>query len=310
MERHDQPDARTWQRLARVGRARRLGAASGEELWRLPAADEARAERLLALGRQGLGGFFDGGRDEEGPWLRRAPLEPTLAARLATREPMPWREALGIAAALAHTLAACEAASLFPGPLVPEAVVWGPARSGTDPVPRPFVAAQALVGALVGGDPGRARAGPSATELRHAPPGQDAGAAWDAAANRYALGVLLYALVAGEHPFGSSGLRHALAEAETLDAPPFAPSIASALPLGLQSYCLRLVDRQRARRPADAATIARTLEGVLARGIVDDAARRAEAPAERARHDHEHEPTATRAGAPVSRRATAGTAER
>src|SRR5688572_31602254 len=78
------------------GRARRF-ATGGEELWRFDAADVEIADRLLELGRDGVGGFVDGGADDEGPWLVRALPDKTLAElRRAERGPWPGRRVLAI----------------------------------------------------------------------------------------------------------------------------------------------------------------------------------------------------------------------
>ena len=50
------------------------------------------------------------------------------------------------------------------------------------------------------------------------PPEQAGGAPWDAAANRYVLGLVAYRLIAGEHPFAGGGLRGAFAGLEYAEA--------------------------------------------------------------------------------------------
>src|SRR5262245_13822015 len=171
------------------GRAARSACENGE-LWRLPADAEPVAERLLSLGAAGVGGFVDGGLDEQGAWLLRrtgTSLDDVVRAR---PKAWPWRDALEVCATVARALAACEQASLSAGPLHPAAV----RLLDAGPPPRAALGAEGLVGALVGD--------PSAAALRSAtpppawtPPEQSAGAAWDAAANRYALGLLLYTLL-------------------------------------------------------------------------------------------------------------------
>jgi hypothetical protein len=77
------------------------------------------------------------------------------------------------------------------------------------------------------------------------------------------LGLVLYRLLTGEHPFAGAGLRHALSDAAHRDPAPFANAVASALPSGLQSVVLRLLDPDAARRPTRAATIADDLSAFL-----------------------------------------------
>ncbi|HTN86220.1 MAG TPA: hypothetical protein VL242_21115, partial [Sorangium sp.] len=233
--------------LPAVGCAARWRCGAAEELWRLGEADqggragpehEAVATRLLSLGSAGVGGFIDGGiaapadgergdapadgepGDAPRPrsarvWLVRRLAGASLSDRMrARRGPLPFEEALRLTVPLARALAACERASLFPGPLSPDAVLVDDAGGVTLP-------ASALVAALVGARAGRGAASEPRAEGARAssavpplwtPPAQADGALWDSAANRYALGLVLYRLLAGEHPFAGAGLRHALGE--------------------------------------------------------------------------------------------------
>ena len=275
--------------LSPLGRATRWACGAGRELWRLAASDEAVAARLYRLGDAGVGGFLDAGIDGEGAWLARNASKSTLAELLRARKvPTPWREAAAITLGIARALAACEKASLFPGAVVPEAILV------LDP-PGSLLPAAALVAAMVGAPDSVARA-PTDLSPLWTPPAQADGAPWDSAANRYAVGLVLYRLLSGEHPFAGAGLRHALREASHREAAPFAPGVASALPSGLQSLALRLLDPHATQRPATAEAIALDLEAFL------DETRRPkplpEAPAKvRARVD-----SAARASAPVDDR--------
>lgn len=251
------PEARGWvsnEPIARAGRARRFACGAGE-LWRLAAEDEPLARRLLALGVEGVGGFTDGGLDDGGAWLVRTKTAPTLASWLDEHEgPIRWRESVVLAVALARCLDACERASLHPGPLDPKGVAvdvegdriacWLKA----DPLVFGLVGAETELGSRSGGSP------------RWSAPEQASGTSSDNATNRYVLGLVLYRLLAGEHPFGGAGLRLALDAQERQGAPPFSDAVARALPPGLQSLCLRLLDPERARRPASSRQIAEALE--------------------------------------------------
>jgi hypothetical protein len=262
--------------LGGLGRAQRFDACHGRELWRFAPADEAAARRLLALGERGVGGFAVGGLDARGPWLVRAPLRPTLATWLKEKPVGEWRAAVRVAFSLATALAACEDESLSPGPIVPEAILL------RDNLVAELVA-EPLVGVLVG-----AVIACRSPSPRWMPPEQAAGAAWDAAANRYVLGLLLYRMLSGEHPFSGSGLRVALDAQARRGAPPFEPALASRLPPGLQALCLRLLDADASRRPASAALIVERLRALLAEERAPDALpvtyrKRAARPAEPAR---------------------------
>jgi hypothetical protein len=247
--------------LPACGRASRSEAKGIEhrEIWRLPADDEAVGDRLVELGKAGIGGFLDGGVDEAGVWLvRRAPAA-MLAEKIRERKgPWGWQEAVRVGLAIARALAAGEKASLFAGPLAPDSV-------GIDENGGIYLPAAALVGALLGAKESGGR-GALTIAPHWTPPEQADGAVWDSAANRYALGLLLYRLIAGEHPFGGAGLRHALDEASRREAPPFVESIAAELPSGLQSLVLRLLDPDRGRRGSKAESIATDLERFLREG--------------------------------------------
>jgi eukaryotic-like serine/threonine-protein kinase len=240
--------------LGELGRARRFDLGSGRELWRLPAADDTVAERLLRLGALGIGGFVDGGQDDDGVWLVRASSSPTLSD-VMRREQFAWRDAVSRTTALARVLAACEAESLFPGPLSPKGVVLGGSELE--------LCADGLVATLVGA----AKTLTSSAESRSArwiAPEQAGGAPWDNAANRYVLGLIGYRLISGEHPFAGRGLRLGLDEAARRPPPPFPDALASELPPGLMSLMLRMLDPDPGARPKSAHEIVERLAELAA----------------------------------------------
>jgi eukaryotic-like serine/threonine-protein kinase len=231
--------------LEEIGRAARAHAAApAGELWALPPSDAPVAARLLALGAAGLGGFADGGVDDRGVWLARRPAGQTLDG-LGKRERLPWAQAIGVVRALARALAAAEKAGLFPGALRPAEIAL--ADDGA------FFLAEPLVRALVGAaKDARATSAPSP---RWTPPEQTEGAPWDAAANRYVLGLVAYRLVSGAMPFGGAGLRHAMRQ-QGEAAAPFEEEIARALRPGVQSFVLRMLAPDARERPRSAEEIA------------------------------------------------------
>lgn len=252
--------------LPPVGRARRIRArtkvGAPVEVWTLDVADEPAAIAALRLGARGVSGFFAGGRSTGGrhAWLLRHDVERTdgsLARAIrSVREPWPVARAIRVGLDVATALAAAEAERAWIGPLTTSGVILV-ADVGPDGAPgraqdRAHVVADAWVAELFGGAPVDRSA-----ELapQYTPPAQADGAPWDAAANRYVLGLVLYRMIAGAHPFGGAGLRHALDEAKHRGAPPFGPEIARSLPPGLQSSILSMLDPDERERPPNARAI-------------------------------------------------------
>lgn len=265
-----EPTVKASRALDGIGRAARFAVDDGRELWRLPAADARVASRLAALGEEGVGGFSEWGEDAEGAWVVRRAAERRLDA-VARGERMAWREAIAIVRDVARALAACERASLFPGALrMAEIALYGG---------RAWIDAEPLVRAHVGATSDVAssatpRLGGRAPSPAWTPPEQAAGAPWDAAANRYVLGLVAYRLISGAMPFGGAGLRHALDDSARRDPPPFEDAVARALEPGVQSFVLSLLASSASARPAGAASIAARCDELL-RG----APRRVRAPA-------------------------------
>ncbi|HEY4121681.1 MAG TPA: hypothetical protein VGM56_27635 [Byssovorax sp.] len=236
-----------------IGRAKRLVGKDFEVLV-LARADERVAEALLAMGAQGVGGFEDGGLDEQAPEAERVWLVRALAGRtlhdLMREARGPWAAArvLPIALGAARCLAACERAREHPGPFAPDAVrvVEEPGRGA-----RVTLLASAFVARTLGAVDRSAQGSPSFT-----PSEQADGAPWDDAANRCALGLVLYKLLSGEHAFGGGGLRRALGDAGHGEAAPFDAKVAAALPPGLQALVLKLLAVDPAARPASARAVA------------------------------------------------------
>lgn len=247
--------------LPSIGRARRFARDDGE-LWQLPADAGRIAARLVELGRAGVGGFAPAS-GAEGPWLvrRRAPdLDAWLAA---IPGPVAWRRAASLIASLAEAAHACEQASLFPGALVhAQLSVCNKANNednNEDTNEAIELRADSLVYAMVGAP------SPELAAPRWLPP-EATGRPADNASNRYAIGLVAYQLVTGEHPFAGRGLRAGFDDQADRGAPPFAAALAATLPPGLQSLCLRLLAPDPAKRFPTAAAIATAARQLVARG--------------------------------------------
>jgi eukaryotic-like serine/threonine-protein kinase len=234
------------------GCAQRWRTSTGE-LWRFPPGHGAVVRRLLALGRAGIAGFAEGSEDATDPFALRLDVGTTLWTWMREHGPsVPWEEAVPVGIALAEALAEAERLDLFPGPLHPKGV--SVRREG----PGIALHADALVDAIVG----HASSEQQTMSTRWLAPEQAAGAAWNNAANRYVLGLLLYCMLCGEHPFVGKGLRLGLTEQARRGAPPFAERVATTLPPGLQAFVLRMLDPRAPRRPHSAQAIADGLRAV------------------------------------------------
>lgn len=243
------PALETGEALGAVGRARRFALGEAAELWRLPENDRRVAERLLRLGGEGIGRFFDAGEDDDGIWLARHQGGETLSTWL--KRDHTADEVVRTLLRLAKILCAAEDESLFPGPLSPKLVRFEGERLE--------LVADPLVHALVGVSASAGHVAESASP-RFIAPEQADGAPWDNTANRYVFGLILYRALAGEHAFAGQGLRRSLEEAAHRAPPPIADERAAKLPPGLQSFCLSMLDPKPRERPRSAREIAERLE--------------------------------------------------
>ncbi|MDF1506412.1 serine/threonine-protein kinase, partial [Roseisolibacter sp. H3M3-2] len=82
----------------------------------------------------------------------------------------------------------------------------------------------------------------------------------DHRADLYALGVVAYEALAGEHPFGARPPEEMVA-AHLGETPPPLAGRRPELPRALTALVTRLLDKDPARRPPDAAAVVRALEG-------------------------------------------------
>jgi serine/threonine protein kinase len=85
----------------------------------------------------------------------------------------------------------------------------------------------------------------------------------DARSDLYALGVVLYELLAGRKPF--DGPPHAVLHQVVHDAPPPIRKLRPRVPADLETVCLKCLEKDPARRYADCAALAEDLRRILAR---------------------------------------------
>lgn len=237
-----------------AGEVRVFAADEGRELWRLAPGHEKQAALLVELGGLGVGGFVASGRDAEGLWLGRKLGSRSLNESWQRAE-TSWRAALKLGVSIARALGVCERRGLWPGALHPKHITLD---SDTE---SPTLRAEALVRAQLAMEPDEGLS--TSTATRWTAPEQADGAAWDAAANRYVCGLILYRMLAGEHPVQGQGLRLGLERLATRGPAPFTEARARDLPPGLQAFCLALLSPERNERPQDAADIVQTLEAFM-----------------------------------------------
>ncbi|HWB77239.1 MAG TPA: hypothetical protein VG755_19870 [Nannocystaceae bacterium] len=211
---------------------------------------------LLEAGRHGVGGIVEASGQGDRVVLVRVQW-PTLARWLEQQGTLPWRTSVSIAIAIARALAWCEGSDRFAGALGPDAVWIGEGEAVQ-------LRAEPFVRAWLGAASGTEIESDGAKLSRWSAPEQADGARWDHAANRYVLGLILYRMLAGQHPFAGKGLRRALDDQATRGAPPFPAAIADALPPGLQSLVLRMLDPDAQQRPRHASAIADKLAELAA----------------------------------------------
>lgn len=218
--------------------------------WTIRGDGEGVVAAIVAMADAGIGGWRRGASTDG--WVLERPNAPSLAAWLeAAGGVVAWPVACARAIEIAGALAWCEAHDRLAGPLGPDAVIVLDGRA--------VLVADALVESLLGVRAAVSSRSDAAHATKWLAPEQAGGAAWDHAANRYVLGLLLYRMLAGTHPFGGRGLRRALEEQSSRGAPPLPDAIASGLPTGLQSFVLRLLDPDAQARPRRAAAIAERL---------------------------------------------------
>lgn len=223
---------------------------------------EARA--VAALSHPGIVTVHDIGEQDGQVYVVTEVLEgDTLRQRLA-RGPLPWRDAIDLAAAIARALAAAHGRGIVHRDLKPENVIvtttgevklldFGVAkhlRPATDASHAGTTLDLTAPGAAVG-------------TLAYMAPEQLEGRDVDHRADHFALGLVLYELVTGRHPFhGRTGPE--VAAAILRDTPPPLSAVHPPVPAGLARVTARCLARDPAQRYAATADLALALDDVKA----------------------------------------------
>jgi hypothetical protein len=219
--------------------------------WTIVGDAQALIAAIAEMSAAGIGGWSVTATGE-GAWTLERPIAQSLSQWIdASTGGIAWSDACARAIEIAGALAWCEAHDRYVGPLAPESVLVVDGRT--------VIAADEIVERMLGVAEGIATRSDAGRMTKWMAPEQAGGAAWDHAANRYVVGLILYRMLAGAHPFAGLGLRRALEEQSNRGAPPFPEAIASALPVGLQSFVLRLLDPDPQARPRHARAIVERL---------------------------------------------------
>jgi eukaryotic-like serine/threonine-protein kinase len=213
---------------------------------------EARAAGRLA--HPGIARVWDLGEDAGRPYLVMELLHgESLAARLARAGPLEPAEAVRVVASAADALEIAHRAGIVHRDVKPGNVF---VTSGGDVKLLDFgIARAANEAALTGGD----LLGTAAYLAPERVLGHDA----TPAADVYALGVLLYELLAGRPPFaGDTGTALAMAHVHARPAP--LGTVAPRVPPALAAACERALAKDPAARPPSAAALAALLRSAVA----------------------------------------------
>ncbi|WP_055500406.1 serine/threonine-protein kinase [Streptomyces albus] len=220
----------------------------------------ARECRVTAqLDHPGLVTVYDAGQDGDELFLVMQRLDGSdLADHLAEHEPYPWEWAVAVAAQLCAALAAVHAVGVVHRDLKPGNVMVRPDGRvvildlGIASVGAPDVTRLTRTGALVG------------TPVYMAPEQATGRTAVGPAADLYALGVVLYELLARRVPFEApeaAGLLYKKLHEEPEPLELVSPGVPAPLP----ALVRRLLDRDPAGRPADAHEVYAQLAPLLPR---------------------------------------------
>ena len=218
--------------------------------------NEARA--AAALDHPNLCSIHEVGESEEGILFLAMPLYrgETLQARLQREGSLPLDEAVSIARQIACGLAAAHAEGIVHRDLKPGNVMLLP-DGLVKVLDFGLAKARAVTVSATGGVLGTA-AYMAPEQIRNLPV--------DGRTDLWALGVVLYEMVAGRKPFRGehdASLAHAIVH----DDPLRPGDLRVAVPAGLEALILSLLAKDPSRRPADAAEVERFL-GAVAAGAV------------------------------------------
>ena len=187
----------------------------------------------------------------------------TLRARLARERALPLGDGVRLVRELADALAYAHARGVVHRDLKPENVLL----SGGHAVVADFGIARALAAARGGGvaaDIQLTSAGAPLGTPAYMAPEQATGDVADHRADLYALGIIAYEVLAGEHPFGAR-TRQALLNAHLTEKPVPVGERRPEVPPALAALVMRLLAKEPSARPQSAGAVLQVLDALPAK---------------------------------------------
>lgn len=178
----------------------------------------------------------------------------SLEELLAARRRLSWREVVVLGAAVGRALEAAHAQGLVHQDIKPANLLLGRDDSikVTDFGISQLISAASASSDVICGTPGFI-----------APESLDGGG-YSSKSDLFALGVMLYECLAGEHPFSGRTVRAVILNTLSHDPPPLA-RLDLDLPPELERLIFQLLEKDPHRRPGDAAEVAESFERLAAR---------------------------------------------
>lgn len=204
--------------------------------------------QVHAIGRLDGGGAFlvmEYVRGESlGQRLRRGPLEPLLACELSMQ--------------LAGALAAAHDAGIVHRDVKPDNILLSRVEGRLVPKLVDFGVARRADATLL------TQEGVALGTPNYMAPEQARGAELDARSDIYALGVVLYEMLAGKLPIAAPSLAAQLVAVTRQPPDPFEPALASVLPRGLAPLVLAMLAKKPRERPASMRVVCAELARIIA----------------------------------------------
>ena len=207
---------------------------------------------------------YDFGAEPDGSLYIAMELSPgrSLAQLFRAEGALDWRRVLHILAGLCDSLAEAHAMGVIHRDLRPENILVE-----TRPTARDFVKVTDFGLAKMideSNSPSPTPVGQQIGTIHYASPEQLLSRPLDGRADLYALGILGYLLVTGQHPFAKARSFGDLVSAQIQTVPPRASTLKPDLPPDVDEILARCLEKDPARRYPDATALAATIKLALA----------------------------------------------